>query len=218
MMSKTKTFITTIPFQAEGKLTEVRYEASGNTKLAYEKTTRFPIVPVIAGYAEKGDRIRVIAILTEGKNFRHNYDAYFVPEIEAVVSQGGYEFEGIETVSTPDDESIETQLKLFADIIAVIGDEEDIYACITFGTKPTPIVQTMALNYAYKLKKNASVGCIVYGRYLHDPSAEEQVGTIYDTTALFYMDSIVNRLAEMKAPDPEKAIRLMLNLDGESDA
>jgi hypothetical protein len=37
---------------------------------------------------------------------------------------------------------------------------------------------------------------------------------IYDQTALFYMDSIVNKLADMKAPDPETAIRAMLGIGG----
>jgi len=97
---------------------------------------------------------------------------------------------------------------LFSDINNLIGDNEEIYACITYGTKPTPIIETMALNYAIKLKKNVTVGCIVYGRYMHIDDNDNN--GIYDTTALFRMDSIVNKLAEKKAKHPEKAIRLML--------
>jgi hypothetical protein len=211
-MSKTKTFIAAIPFQKEGQLTPVTYAPAGNSRLAYG-ATRFPVVPLINGYAERGDKIRVIAILTEGENFRHNLATYFTPEITELAAKNGYEFDGIEVVATPDKEDIDTQLALFADIIAKIGDGEELFACITFGTKPTPIVQTMALNYAYRLKKDASVGCVVYGRYRHG----NPVGDIFDTTALFYMDSIVNRLAEMKAPHPEKAIRAMLGIGGTDD-
>jgi hypothetical protein len=40
---------------------------------------------------------------------------------------------------------------------------------------------------------------------------------IYDTTALFFMNSIVNKLAEIKAPHPENAIKAMLGLEGEND-
>jgi hypothetical protein len=73
----------------------------------------------------------------------------------------------------------------------------------------------LALNYAYRLKHNVSIGCIVYGRFFHDdPNGNNG---IYDTTALFYMDSIVNRLAESKAPHPEAAIRAMLGLGETSD-
>ena len=219
-MSKIKTFICAIPFQPKGDtpdkdgLKPVLYEARGNTRLAYCKT-RFPIIPVINGYAENGDKIRVIAILTDGGNYEYNYKAYFVPEITDIVQKNGYEFAGIEIITSPDKEDIETQFKLFADIIGKIGDGEELYACITYGTKPTPIVQFIALNYAYKLKKDTSIGCIAYGRFMHnDPNNNNG---IYDQTALFYMDSIVNKLADIKAPQPEKAIRAMLGLGGDGD-
>ncbi|MDR0999888.1 MAG: TM1812 family CRISPR-associated protein [Clostridiales bacterium] len=216
-MSKTKAFISTIPFQGKDKRTgedmlkAVHYEPKGNTRLAYG-STRFPIIPVINGYAEKGDRIRVVAILTAGENYRHNYDEYFTKEVSELAAQNGYEFDGIEVITTPDSEDIETQLKLFADIIGIINDDEEVYACITYGTKPTPIVQFLALNYAYKLKKNVSIGCVAYGRFMHaDPNNNNG---LYDQTALFYMDSIVNKLADIKAPDPETAIRAMLGIGG----
>ena len=210
-MTKTKTFISIIPFQGQsnGKdlLKAVKYEPRGNSRLEYGET-RFPIVPVINGYAKTGDRIRVIAILTEGDNFRHNYETYFIPEIESLIKEKTLECKGVEIINTPDREDIDTQLRLFSDINNLIGDNEEIYACITYGTKPTPIIETMALNYAIKLKKNVTVGCIVYGRYMHIDDNDNN--GIYDTTALFRMDSIVNKLAEKKAKHPEKAIRLML--------
>lgn len=221
-MGKTKTFICTIPFQGknaktgEDMLKPVVYEPSGNSKLEYGET-RFPIIPVINGYAEHGDKIRVVAIITEGDNFRHNYETYFVPEIIAITEKNQYDFAGIEVVNTPDSEGIEAQLALFADLIGIIGDDEEISACITYGTKPTPIVQLMALNYAYKLKPGASVGCVAYGRFLHNDENGHGIGRIYDQTTLFYMNSIVNRLAEMKAPNPEKAIRAMLGLGDDNE-
>jgi cystathionine beta-lyase/cystathionine gamma-synthase len=72
----------------------------------------------------------------------------------------------------------------------------------------------MALNYAYRTKQNTSVECVVYGEKNHE-TREMQ---IYDTTALFYMDSIVNKLAEHGASDPEKAIRIMLGLEDTEEA
>jgi hypothetical protein len=212
-MSRVKTFVTTIPFQAEGNLKPITYAPDGNSKLAYGET-RFPIIPVVNGYAEKGDKIRVIAILTDGENYRHNLEAYFTPELAELAARNGYGFDGVEIVKTANSEDIETQLKLFADIITKIEDGEELYACITFGTKPTPIVVSLALSYAYRLKKDTTVGCIVYGLFRHDGGGH---GVIYDTTALFYMDSIVNRLAERKAPNPEAAIRAILGTGGADD-
>ena len=205
-MNKIKTFISVIPFQEPGKLNSTTYKPHGNSKLEYGET-RFPIIPVINGYAENNDKIRVIAVFTENDNVKHNYETYFVPEINAVVTKKELALDKIEIIHTEDKEDIETQLKLFGDIIGKIADNEDIYACITYGTKPTPIIESMALSYAYRLK-SVSVKCIVYGRNFHNDTSGSN--GIYDTTSLFYMDSIVNKLAEMKAADPEMAIRIML--------
>jgi len=228
-MNKTKTFITAIPFQPHDKygdkskdqLRAVVYPAKGNSKLKYGET-RFPIIPVINGYAEKGDKIRVIAILTDGDNFKYNYETYFINEINRIIKEKELVLNGneIEVIKTADSEDIETHIKLFSDIMTAIGDNEYIYACITYGTKPTPIIESMALSYAHRLK-NVSVECIVYGRYMNhntwlsdkENEKNKENNGIYDTTSLFYMDSIINKLAEMKAPNPEKAIRIILGVD-----
>ncbi|GHU52406.1 hypothetical protein AGMMS49975_08110 [Clostridia bacterium] len=216
-MAKTKIFISVIPFQGQDKegndlLKQLIYTPSGNSRLEYGET-RFPIIPLINGYTENGDKVRVIAILTDGENYKHNYEKYFITEIDAIVETKNLDFAGIEAIQVSANEDIDAQLALFGKIIDKISDGEDIYACITYGTKPTPIVETMALNYAYRLKKDVSIGCIVYGQF---PHKGEPRGKIYDTTALFFMDSIVNKLAEMKVPNPKAAIKLMLEV-GDKD-
>jgi len=208
MREKTKTFLTVVPFQPKGLLKAACYQPVGNDKLAYSET-RFPIIPVIAGYAEPGDSIRVVAIKKDGESCKHNFNEYLAREVQELCEKKDLLFDGIEVIQTPDEETIEVQLKLFSDIVAVLRENEKLYACITYGTKPTPIVLSMALNYAHRLKKGASVECIAYGRYDFDTKASY----IYNTTSLFYMDSIVNKLADMRASNPEKAIRLMLGLD-----
>lgn len=216
--NKTKTFITVIPFQPKGetlekdKLRPVIYEPAGNSKLAYGET-RFPIIPTINGYCGEGDSIRVIAILIDGENYKYNYETYFVPEVNNLVENKKLKFSGIEIIRKADKEDIDTQLKLFTDIINMANDNEELFACLTYGRKLEPIVETLALNYAYKLKSNVSIGCIVYGLFHHTDSGS---GTyIYDTTALFYMNSIVYKLAELKVSDPEAAIKSMLGIGDE---
>ena len=39
--------------------------------------------------------------------------------------------------------------------------------CDTYGTKPTPIIQNMAISYAYRSMKNVDIKCVVYGQYDH---------------------------------------------------
>jgi hypothetical protein len=220
-MVNNKVFISAIPFLSEDKLKSVIYKPIGNPRLEYNIETRFPIIPVINGYVTAGDHVRVIAILTEGemsnaKNTKHNFDTFFVPEIKDLTGIKKADFDCIDVIRTPDNEDIDTQLKLFADIAESINPGDDVYACITYGTKPMPIVLTMALNYAYKLKKDVSIGSIVYGRYHHVCDVEGD-SLIYDTTSLFYMDSIVSKMAEIKASDPDKALRLVLGFDTAED-
>ena len=231
-MNKTKVFISTMPFLGQRQLADgtmkdmletAEYKAIGNPKLNYPEKARFPIIPVINGYAEAVDNIRVIAVLTDGeesnaKNTRYNYEKHFEPEIKAICAAKNLSFNSseIEKIHTLDSEDMDTQLKLFSDIAGKINPGEEIYACITYGTKPMPIILTLALNYAYKLKKDVSVGCTVYGRYPHLGNGQ---GTsyIYDTTPLFHMDSIISKLSEINAKDPAKAIRLMLGLEPAED-
>ena len=54
-----KTFITFSPQQETLNL--CNYQTTGNDRLAYGET-RFPIIPVINGYAEPGEEIRVIVL------------------------------------------------------------------------------------------------------------------------------------------------------------
>ena len=220
-MGKVKTFITAMSLQEKGetlekdKLQPVIYHALGYSKLKYGET-RFPIIPVINGYADRGDSIRVIVILTENEHAKHNYDTYFVKEMNDLVEKNGYLFDEIEIVRTPDREDVNTQIKLFGDLVKMLKGGEKISACMTYGTKPGLIVQFAAINYAVRIKNKSPldcIGCIAYGRYLH----KEKIGRIYDQTSLFYMELMINRLAEQKVEDAENVLRIFLEDGGEDN-
>ena len=146
-----------------------QYTPSNNSKLEYKKKIRFPITCAINGYAEKGDTIRIIAIKNDGNvDAEYNYKEFFIKEIETVTEEKGIEFDhkNIQIINIPNDETIETHLKLFVDIFSAIEKDEEVYACMTFGTKPVPVVLSMALNYVNRIRKNTSVNCIVYACFL----------------------------------------------------
>ena len=214
MNNKTKTFITVIPLQRRGQLSPVHYIPVGCDELDYEDT-RFPIIPVIAHHAKGEKSIRVISVIIDGTNAEEN-SKHFDDAITAVKNKLKVNIEST-VIKTPDEETIDTHLKLFADLIEVIRPNEELYACNTYGTKPTPMAVNLALNYADGCVPNTKVKRIVYGRYDHPVKDGEvvtgHVGYLYDITPLFFMDAIVNKLAEMKSPDPEKAIRIIMGLD-----
>ena len=85
---------------------------------------------------------------------------------------------------------------------------------MTFGSKPLSQAVVMALQYAYRVKRNASIACVVYGGVDRsagkDPSAWKAL--VYDETALVQLDEIVRMLAERGVPDPAASIRRILSL------
>ena len=61
-----KKFFTNIPIQLPGGLENMVYEAVGNDRLTMSEKTRFPILSVVHGYAERGEPFRLIAVETKG--------------------------------------------------------------------------------------------------------------------------------------------------------
>jgi hypothetical protein len=205
-MDRIKNFISVIPLQPEGRLGSGAYAAESGSLLDARIETRFPIMNAIAGYAKGDEKIKVTCVLTEYGNARKNY-ALFQEELKALSGEKGFGFELVE-IPTPYRQSADAKLELFAGIIDKLGDDEELFACITYGNKPTTQVLPMALNYAYRTKKNVAVECVVYGEFDHGSGKMR----LYDTTPLFYMDAIVNNLAEAKVKNPAEAIKKILSL------
>lgn len=200
-----KKFIMSCPFQPEGSLRETKYEVSGNPKLEY-KATRFPIIPVINAYVEKGETIKLIVIKSDNSNVAKN-EILLNQEIADIEQEKSIHIE-IENVHTKYSEDINTQLQLYADLVSLINNGDELYACYTYGTKPTPIIENMAIGYAHRAMKDVQVGCIVYGQLDH----VLQKSYIFDITPLFNMEDISNSLSRLGLKDPAKKIQEILDL------
>lgn len=198
-----KKFIMCCPMQ---KVNKVVYKANGNNRLEYNKETAYPMLNMMNGYIDNGESVEVILVCPEYDNCRDN-KAKIEAEISELAKDKNFSYE-IKIVSTPYSETIETHLKRFTDTISLINDNDTLFICNTYGSKPTPIIQTMVANYAYRALNNVTIGCIVYGQYDHETGKS----TIYDITALFHMDEIVNNLAKLKVKNPSDKIRQILSL------
>lgn len=203
-----KTFISAIPLQRPETLYRTHYNAGDNDFLKYEGETSFPIlIPMLKCEKEKDEKIRVIVIITDGAGYVPvNYEL-FKKELEEISQTPEREFEyEIVEIHTDYNETIEKQLKLFGDIVALIGDNEKLYCCISYGMKSVPMLMTMSMNYGYKLKRNTSVECVVYGKY----DFNKHESCIYDVSALFFMGSIVEKLSEMHIENPYAMLKELL--------
>lgn len=205
-----KKFFTSIPLQKKGGLAAYQYEAVGNEKLRMERATCFPILTAVQGYVEPGESFRLIAVSPETEDGRRNLEA-LRGELAALCEEKGLVCEkGVELVAAPENERVASHTGTFQRLIDYVEDEDELFACITFGTKPQSMALLMAVRYAYRVKKNTSLGCIVYGQV--DRSVQPERPYVYDETALVQMDEIVRLLAERGVTNPKAVIDSLLQL------
>ena len=199
-----KNYFCTIPQQPEKKLKKTEYEnPCGNPVLECTEGVSFPILVLIKNTVSKGEKIRITTVKQEHVNCDTN-EKTFTAELEALKNEVGFEYE-LETILTPFSETIDDHLGLFGKLIDTIRDDDALYADITFGTKPIPMVFLMMLTYAYRFR-NTFIENIIYGQFNHDTNAS----SLYDVTALFYMNSTINTMSD--SADPKKFIKAVLDL------
>lgn len=199
-----KKFISISPFQPSANMKEgVHYIPDNNPELNYKETS-FPIMTTLNAYAGKDEKIEVITIVSDYENAKENYEI-FKSEISELASEKGFEYQ-LKEISVPYSDDIDTQLQMFEKLIDITADEDRIYADITFGSKVMTQILNMGINYGYRIHKNVSIGCIVYGKADH----KNKMYTVYDVTSLNYMDEIVRILAESKVSNPAQRIKMLL--------
>ena len=205
-----KKFFTVIPLQKLGQLKPQRYQAVGNTLLQMDIETCFPILTALNGYVQQEEEFRLIAVMTDTEDGRRNRDT-LRQELEQLCERKGLVCpRGIETVSVPVDERVSTHVATFQKLIDLVDDDDELFACMTFGTKPLSTAVQMAVQYAYRIKRNASISCIVYGQI--DRTGEESKASVYDMTALIQLDEIVRVLADRGVDNPKETIDRVLSL------
>ena len=208
-----KKFITVIPLQIENNLDSYRYQAVGNTKLQMNEESSFPILSTINGYVNEGEDIRVIAILGDSEDEKRNCKELQTRLDELCKRRGITCNRGIEQITESISLDIETYLKTFQDLINYVEDDDELFACITYGTKMMPLAVINAIQYAYRLKHNTSISCIVYG-YIErkGENKEDWKGYIYDVTPLVQLNEITRLLSERKVENPQEIIKHILDL------
>lgn len=199
-----KKFIATIPRQFTENLVPTKYEAMSDS-LKSEVVTRFPIVVTIDANCQKGDEIEIIVLVADYDVTRKNL-VIFEQDVSELCERKGIKYT-IKKIDIPFDESQKTHLQTIKKLVDCIDDYDMLYCCITYGTKPTPLVEIYAMNYAKIVKKDISIEAIVYG----EMDFETKKCRIFDVSALFYLNSILDDAASLGTDDLEGFLSLMLN-------
>ncbi len=201
-----KKFIMITPLQpiTEGKdlLTPMNYQVEGNSKLIFDRATRFPLIHVINGYAEKGEEIRIITVTPEKEDSQIHLQQ-LREEVQALQEEKGFICRGVESIPVGYAGDVDTQIDIFHKLMRVMENGDTLYACLTYGNKPMPIAELMAIQYGYRVFDDVLIDCLVYGEKDH---SKKGWGKIFDITALIQLDEVVRMLADNKIADPKRII------------
>ena len=208
-----KKFITVIPLQVQGQLRRYHYQAVDNSRLQMDGPTSFPILTAVNGYVQPGEEFRLLAIAADSEDGRRNC-AVLRDELERLCRTKGCPCPQIETIPAPADEGVAAQIAAFQRLIACVEDDDELFVCVTYGTKLLSQVTLMAVQYAYQAKKNTSISCVVYGQIDRSGGQEPErwAARIYDETALLQLGEIVRVLVQRGTADPRAAVDEILSL------
>ena len=205
-----KKFITFLSRRRGDELLAGIYRSVTNPKVQTDFAVHFPIAALMNGYAQQGEEITVVTLYPEGNEAYESSRQALEEDIRVVQARCGFTY-NILPIAISEQELAYEHLQTYSRLLDAIEDGDELYVCCTFGTKPTPIIEMMAVNSAYKLKKDVAIGCVVYGKV--EFYAEPKIFTIYDITSLFYMTQIANELADQGIGNPGQAIRRILQID-----
>lgn len=200
-------YITAIPLDTNFSITPYAAKAA-NYQQTYSQPTCYPIVPVLADTARRGDEIQVIAVRQKNNPHSGNFDT-FRRELDAL----GVPYT-LKDITTPETQQRDTLLTQFEALTDAMEGDACYYADATFGTKTYPLVLSSALHYAEKILDEAEVCGIYYRELTRENGAVRDVRQ-YDISTLFTLDNIIDRAAAADMPDKKRFIRLMLHPDGE---
>lgn len=208
-----KKFFTAVPLQHKPEGLELlAYEAVGNTNLQMDSKTSFPILTAINGYARPGEDIRLIAVMPDSEA-THNNREELSRQLEELCGRKELSCShGVETVLVENSQTVATHAGTFQKLLDYVDDDDELFACMTFGTKPLSQAMMLAVQYAYRVKRNASISCIVYGEVDRTGSKPWTKGSVYDMTALLQLDEVIHMLAERGVTDPKATLNAILSL------
>jgi len=186
------------------------YAPSGNRALEMEGEIRFPLLAVINAYAHAGEEIRIITV-TSDLDFARTHLQQLREDVASLQAQKGFLLpKGVESVDVTYSGDASAQVEIFDKLLPYFADEDELYACLTFGIKPMSFALLSSIKYAYQMLKDVIIECLVYGGV--ERSDKGNVATIYDITALAELDEVVRMLAQTKSPTPTETMRTILGI------
>lgn len=203
-----KKFITYVSQQPKEQLVKGEYKSpDGIFKCDFEAS--FPVLIMMNSFVEEGEKIELTALVEKDNDNCKNNMEVLKAEVDELKKIKDFQFE-IKEILVSGDETNKEQLRTFEKLLNSIKDGDELNVCATYGTKPIPIIEMMAVNAAVKIKKGVSIGCVSYGRAVRDNTGAIKELVIYDITSLFLMNRLVDSIAEAPRENAEDVIKRLL--------
>ena len=183
------------------------YAGTGDAGCFYGGNVIFPINAVLAEKLHDGDEVKLVLLrtLNEKGNSRKNTEL-FRQELDSINAKIGAKI-SYEMLDTDFVETKANNEKRMRAMLSKIEEDAEIYADITFGQKPLPMILMCALTFAEKFF-DADVKKIVYGKVDFVKHADgkkyPENPEMYDVTSLYYLNNLVGA---MEAPDGKNALK-----------
>jgi hypothetical protein len=183
------------------------YPVDGNKAIEYKKEVRSPINAVLAKTLKRSEELKVIYIITTGKNsYCDENRKIFIDELVRINTEIGavLSFDTVEIESKP---TKRLYNKLITDLTDKIPENAELYTDITYGFKPEILSLFCALRFVEEFK-NTVVKYFISG-YLEtnkeNPKIKENQ-IIYDITSLYYLNKLMGTIG---AADAETASNIL---------
>lgn len=187
------------------------YANTGNTNFNYSKEVIFPINAILAESLKKNDDVRVILLRTldkagnSGKN-----SGLFMQELDAINSEIGAKI-SYETLDSEFKETKDIHEKRLQNMLDKIEEHTEIYADITYGPKPLPMILMCVLSFAEKFL-NCDVKSVVYGKVDFDDNNKPCNPELYDVTSLYYLNNLTSSMVADNGKDARQSLNEFFSL------
>ena len=187
------------------------YAGTGNTNCNYSKEVMFPINAILAESLKKNDDVRVILLRTldkagnSGKN-----SGLFMQELDAINSEIGAKI-SYETLDSEFKETKDIHEKRLQNMLDKIEEHTEVYADITYGPKPLPMILMCVLSFAEKFL-HCDVKSVVYGKVDFDDNNKPCNPELYDVTSLYYLNNLTSSMVADNGKDARQSLNEFFSL------
>ncbi|MCL2191955.1 MAG: hypothetical protein FWB78_00990 [Treponema sp.] len=197
-MQTNKVVVVTVPMMNPDRVEAITYPVDGDKAIEYGKPVRCPINGVLAKTLKKGERVKVIYIMTTSENSEcERNKKSFMDELEAINAEIGATL-SYDTVDMEFKATKQTYNKLITDLAEKVPEGVELYIDYTYGSKPEILSLFCALRFVEEFRE-AVVRYIMYGKVEFTKTGQKENPMLFDSTSLYCLFKLMGTIGAKNA-------------------